>query len=167
MTPWLKCTKEQMDVEKEFAQHEHTTFRGNEKRCKQLGPELPDNRFSDKEICRWLSVPIHFGQDSWKRLRRFLVGRNWMLYKYLLQRASTSECFSDIDWAGCPKIRKSTSGGCLMLGGHLIKSWSSTQPSISFSSGEAEYYGVVKAAGIALGHQSLMADMAEHDIFGT
>ena len=46
-----------------------------------------------------------------------------------------------------------------MLGGHLIKSWSSTQPSISLSSGEAEYYGVVKAAGIVLGQQSLMADM--------
>ena len=30
---------------------------------------------------------------------------------------------------------------------------------ISLSSGEAEYYGVVKAAGIALGHQSLMAEM--------
>ena len=46
-----------------------------------------------------------------------------------------------------------------MLGSHLIKSWSSTQPSISLSSGQAGYYGVVKAAGIALGLQSLMADM--------
>ena len=46
-----------------------------------------------------------------------------------------------------------------MLGGHLLKSWSSTQPSISLSSGEAEYYGVVKAAGIALGQQSLMSDL--------
>ena len=46
-----------------------------------------------------------------------------------------------------------------MLGGHLLKSWSSTQPSISLSSGEAEYYGVVKAAGIALGQQSLMHDL--------
>ena len=46
-----------------------------------------------------------------------------------------------------------------MLGGHLLKSWSSTQPSISLSSGEAEYYGVVKASGIALGQQSLMADL--------
>ena len=82
-----------------------------------------------------------------------------MVFKYPWQKASTLECYSDTDWAGCPKTRKSTSGGCLMLGGHLIKSWSSTQPSISLSSGEAEYYGVVKAAGIALGHQSLMADM--------
>ena len=46
-----------------------------------------------------------------------------------------------------------------MLGAHVIKSWSSTQPSISVSSGEAEHYGVVKATGIALGRQSLMADM--------
>ena len=45
------------------------------------------------------------------------------------------------------------------VGGHLLKSWSSTQPSISLSSGEAEYYGVVKATGIALGQQSLMADL--------
>ena len=41
----------------------------------------------------------------------------------------------------------------------MIKSWSSTQPSISLSSGEAEYYGVVKASGIALGQQSLMRDL--------
>ena len=46
-----------------------------------------------------------------------------------------------------------------MFGQHLLKSWSSTQPSISLSSGEAEYYGVVKATGIAIGQQSLMSDL--------
>ena len=46
-----------------------------------------------------------------------------------------------------------------MFGSHVLKTWSSTQPSISLSSGEAEYYGVVKAAGIALGQQSLMGDL--------
>ena len=45
-----------------------------------------------------------------------------------------------------------------MMGRHLIKSWSSTQTSVSLSSGEAEYYGVVKASGIALGFQSLLRD---------
>ena len=33
------------------------------------------------------------------------------------------------------------------------------QASISLSSGEAEYYGVVGATGIALGQQSLMRDL--------
>ena len=35
--------------------------------------------------------------------------------------------YSDSDWAGCLKTRKSTSGGALMLGGHCIKSWSTAQ----------------------------------------
>ena len=46
-----------------------------------------------------------------------------------------------------------------MLGTHLIKSWSSTQASISLSSGEAEFYGVVKASGVTLGYQSLLRDV--------
>ena len=46
-----------------------------------------------------------------------------------------------------------------MLGKHLVKSWSSTQISPSLSSGEAEFYGVVKAAGVALGFQALMEDV--------
>ena len=46
-----------------------------------------------------------------------------------------------------------------MLGRHLIKSWSSTQGLVSLSSGEAEYYGVVRAAGSGLGYQSLLRDL--------
>ena len=46
-----------------------------------------------------------------------------------------------------------------MLGHHTLKTWSSTQPSVILSSGEAEFYGVVKAAGAALGHQSLLRDL--------
>ena len=46
-----------------------------------------------------------------------------------------------------------------MIGSHCIRTWSSTQPSVTLSSGEAEYYGLVKAAGAGLGHQSLMSDL--------
>ena len=46
-----------------------------------------------------------------------------------------------------------------MLGKHTLNTWSSTQPSVTLSSGEAEFYGVVKAAGAALGHQSLLRDL--------
>ena len=45
-----------------------------------------------------------------------------------------------------------------MLGKHCLKSWSSTQPSVSLSSGEAEFYGLVKASGIGLGFQALFKD---------
>ena len=46
-----------------------------------------------------------------------------------------------------------------MIGKHCIRTWSSTQPSVTLSSGEAEFYGLVKAAGAGLGHQSLMKDV--------
>ena len=45
-----------------------------------------------------------------------------------------------------------------MIGQHVIRTWSSTQPSVTLSSGEAEFYGLVKAAGAGLGHQSIMRD---------
>ncbi len=69
------------------------------------------------------------------------------------------DAYSDTDWAGRPRTRKSTSGGCLMLGRHLIKSWSSTQSRVSLSSTEAEYYWVVKASGMALGYSPLLEDL--------
>ena len=46
-----------------------------------------------------------------------------------------------------------------MIGQHCIRTWSSIQPSVTLSSGEAEYYGLVKAAGAGLGHQALMNDL--------
>ena len=46
-----------------------------------------------------------------------------------------------------------------MLGQHMLKSWSSTQALVSLSSGEAEFYGVTKAAGIGLGYQALLQDL--------
>ena len=46
-----------------------------------------------------------------------------------------------------------------MIGSHVIKTWSSTQPSITLSSGEAEFYGVVKACGVGLGIRSLLRDL--------
>ena len=40
-----------------------------------------------------------------------------------------------------------------------MKTWSSTQASIAQSSGEAEYYALVRAASEALGMQSIMRDL--------
>jgi hypothetical protein len=47
--------------------------------------------------------------------------------------------FSDLDYAGCKVDRKSTSGGCQLLGLCLV-SWSSKKPnSVALSTAEAEY----------------------------
>ena len=46
----------------------------------------------------------------------------------------------------------------MMIGSHLIKSGSSTQPIIALSSGEAELYALVKGASQATGLMSMLAD---------
>ena len=57
------------------------------------------------------------------------------------------------------RLDGSTSGGCVMLGSHMTKAWPATQASLALSSGEAEYYGVVRATGIGLGLQALLGDV--------
>ena len=45
------------------------------------------------------------------------------------------------------------------MGKHTIRTWSLTKAVIALSSGEAEYYGMVKGASFTLGTQSLLADL--------
>ena len=106
-----------------------------------------------------MSSPTETALVALKRVGRHLEGHGRLVYRYDFQEAAKVDCYSDTDWAGCPRTRRSTSGGCLMLGRHLIKSWSTTQVPISLSSGEAEFYGVVKASSVALGYQAMMEDL--------
>ena len=46
-----------------------------------------------------------------------------------------------------------------MVGTHLLKCWSSTQPGVALSSGEAEFYGAVKGASTGLGIKALHRDI--------
>ena len=55
------------------------------------------------------------------------------------------------DYAGCKRTHKSRSGGTVKWEYHIIKSWSSTQSVFALSPGDAEYYGMVKEASVALG----------------
>jgi len=48
-----------------------------------------------------------------------------------------------------------------MFGKHLVKAWSLNQSVIALSSGEAEYYALVKGACEMLGMQSMLRDMGE------
>ncbi len=46
-----------------------------------------------------------------------------------------------------------------MFGSHCIKTYSQTQETIALSSGESEFYGIVKAATMGLGMRGLMEDV--------
>ncbi len=46
-----------------------------------------------------------------------------------------------------------------MFGSHCIKTYSQTQETIALSSGESEFYGLVKAPAMGLGMKGLMEDL--------
>ena len=120
-TPGLKPLAHQLAAEKKLPDSEHTPFRGNAARGNYLAPDRPDITYSAKEICRWMSAPGDLAQSALKRMIRFLADRQRLVFEYDYRSADTVDVYTDTDWAGCPRTRRSTSGGCLMLGKHLIK----------------------------------------------
>ena len=158
VTPGVKVDSRQAQNEKELDQDTHTFFRGMAARANFLAADRPDIMFAAREICRFMAKPTNVALAAIKRLGRYLKDHPRLVFKFDRQEADVINVYSDTDWAGCTRTRKSTSGGCMMVGSHVLKTWSSTQVSLALSSGEAEYYGVVRASGIGLGQQALFRD---------
>ena len=158
-TPGIRATSAEALDEQPLEARLVTPFRAAAARGNYLAQDRPDLQFSAKEICRNMSKPTDLAWGAMKRMCRFLGGTQRLVWKFRFQEASEVTIYSDTDWAGCPRTRKSTSGGCIMVGSHLLKSWSSTQSSVALSSGEAEFYGAVKAAGYGIAYQSLLQDL--------
>jgi hypothetical protein len=137
-----------------------TEYRGMAATANYLGADRVDVQFSAKELCRSMANPTEESFEKLKHFGRYLVQVPEAELCYIHQgEQEFMEVFVDSDWAGCPSTRRSTSGGFLLLGKHLVKSWSSTQATRALSSGEAEFYAILEGASRSLGVQALMEDM--------
>ena len=106
-----------------------------------------------------MSKPNQSDWEALKRLGRYLLNKTRVVVKYNYQsKPEEVEVTVDTDFAGCPSTRKSTNGGIVKLGEHCIRAWSSNQTVIALSSGEAEFYGIVKGASNALGATGVLKD---------
>ena len=107
-------------------------------------------------------TPIEFDWTRLKRLAQYLKRVPRLVVKCCYQKSVSSiTAWTDADWAGSGSdgSRMSTSGGLLMLGSHVVKHWSATQHTYALSSGESEYYALVKASSVAIGLQSMLSDV--------
>ena len=107
-----------------------------------------------------MSDPDEDDMARLKRAVRYLKDAPRFVNRYHYQgKPEGIGAWADTDFAGCERTRKSTSGGIVVHGAHVIKTWSVNQAVIALSSGEAEYYGLVKAASVAIGMKSLGEDL--------
>ena len=95
-----------------------------------------------------------------KKVARFLLGVESVVWVFKWQdEPKYCRVFSDSDWGGNVRDRKSTSGGVWMLGEHCIKTWSATQGAYALSSAEAEFYAMIEAVTRAKGLLSLACEL--------
>ena len=71
----------------------------------------------------------------------------------------TVAIYTDADWAVHKESRKSTTGGCILHGKHLLKIWAKIPALIALSSEESEFYAAIKASAEGLGMRSVAEDL--------
>jgi len=146
---------------KELSREDASAYRALAARGNFLSIDRSDIRYTVKELARRMSKPRNINYRQLVHFGRCLSGKMRVVNKSNYQKSfKIMDIWTDTDRAGCLETRKSTTGGVvMMLGDHLLKHWSSRQTIISLSSGEAEYYGCVRAGSQALGFRSMMNDL--------
>lgn len=104
-----------------------------------LTASRPDIMFSVCMCARFQSNPKKAHLRAVKRILRYL--RHTTSVGLWYSKGATFDLigYSDSDYAGCKIDRKSTSGGCHLLGRSLVSWTSKKQNSVALSTAEAEY----------------------------
>ena len=143
-----------------MGEQEATRYRAIAARLNYLAGDRPDLLFASKCVCRRMSAPRNKDWEMLKRVARYLKGCPRMIQRFDWEHddPKTLIGYADSDWAGDKVDMKSTSGGAIQWGSHILKCWSSSQSTIALSSGEAELYAMTKVATQLAGLVSLAAD---------
>jgi len=139
-----------------------TKYRRAVARINYLALDRPDLSFAAKELSRSMAKPKAGDTVRLKRALRYLKGnaRRKMWYRWQGE-VNKLDTYTDSDWAGCMKTRRSTSGGLIMKGTHLIAHWAATQATVALSVAEAELNAIVKAASESIGVKHMGEDFGE------
>ena len=139
--------------------HDASRYRVPSARLNYLSLDRLDLQFAAKKASRYMATPRVSGWALLKRTARNLMGcpRSVQTFRWQIPPSMVTT-FTDSDGAGDRSRRKSTSGGVVCLGHHVIKSWSSTQQLVALSSGKAELYALIKGASQTRGIISMLVD---------
>ena len=139
---------------------EATLFRRAAARVNYLSQDRPDLNVASRLLAMRMANPKKGDELILKRVLQYLKGHPRSVYRYSWGGDSKQlELYTDSDWAGDKEKRRSTSGGVILYGGHLVSHWSKLQGSPAPSSGEAELNAGSKGLSEMLGIRHLLDQM--------
>ncbi|GKA52305.1 ribonuclease H-like domain-containing protein [Tanacetum coccineum] len=119
----------------------------------------PDISYAVQQVCLYMHDPREPHFSALKRILRYVRGTLDHGLQLFSSSTTSLVAYSDVDWAGWPTTRRSTSGYCVFLGNNLL-SWSSKrQPTLSRSSVEAEYRGVANVVAETCWLRNLLREL--------
>jgi hypothetical protein len=104
-----------------------------------LTASRPDITFAVSICARYQSTPKESHLKAAKRILRYVKAKPRLGLWYPIYGTFEFAAYTDSDYGGCNSDRKSTSGGCQLLGGRIISWQCKKQTSVAQSSCEAEY----------------------------
>ena len=117
----------QSDEDSPLTGDEVGLFRSYAARANYLAMDRPDLAYPAKELCRRMKEPTKNDLVALRRIAQYLADSPRLVYTFVWQAPADLRVFTDTDLAGCRASRRSTSGGCIMRGSHLLKHWAVTQ----------------------------------------
>ena len=157
-TPMVKDEMDQdtFDATEELSPADATRYKSLVARANYLASDRLDTQHACREFSSSMSRPRRPDWDKLRRFVRYLKGKPRLVHRDdYIETCRMGSVYADANLAGDRKGRKSTSGGCILMGPHWVKAWSKTRHWIALSSAESEPYASVKASAEALGIQPI------------
>eukprot|EP00253_Pinus_taeda_P007963 PITA_07963 len=98
-----------------------------------------------KQLSQAMVKPIKLYWKEAKHVLRYLRGTTRFGLWNKRTEGVKFQGFTNVDWAGIPSDRKSTSGGTFSIGSIVVSWYNKKQRSVALSSTEAEYMDVSQA----------------------
>ncbi|GJU09964.1 putative ribonuclease H-like domain-containing protein [Tanacetum coccineum] len=122
-----------------------------------LTASRPDIMFAVSACSRFQVTPTTSNLEAVKKVFKYLKGQPRLGLWYPRESPFVLEAYSDSDYAGANKDRKSTTGGCQFLGRRLISWQCKKQTIVATSSTEAEYVAAANCCGQSNGSRGVSA----------
>ena len=146
-------TKKDKEEETQARKEEIHTYRSLAATANFMALDRADVQYAVKEVARRACDPESGDWDKLKRLALYLkscpraVTHFYFVVAEDFESASAElDIYTDSDWAGCRRTRRSTTGGCALWGGMLIKSWSTVRRLWPYRRGKQNYTPLLKLA---------------------